>query len=420
MKKLMNNDYILSIISKFSIILCGFISMVFLNRYLGVKLKGEYSSIINYATIISSVFQLGISSVYSLYKRKNIKNCYEIFISLSLIQLLLYFILSMIILIIHFDFNLFWIVLISVIAIFTTQLRYINLVENIKYNTIVVLIMSISNCILTIITFLFLKRYLPYAFIIYILKDITIVLLYTKRINFKNLFKNEYKKYYFLVLRDGILPMLSSFLIIINYKIDIAMLNIYKIDYVLIGLYSLGLSISEHMWIIPDIFKDVVRKRTAKDNSIQTINFSLRCSTTLIALAYIFIIIFGKFFIGILFGNDYINSYGVTIILFCGIFSMVYYKIIGQLLISDGKSKYYFIILLFGALVNIFFNIILIPKYDIIGAAFASVASYSFIGIVFLIFYVKMYKVHFLETIFVKKNDFTRIKNFIKKNKDAE
>ena len=90
MKKMLNNDYILSMISKFSNIVFGFFSLILLNRYLGTYLKGEYSTIINYVTIISSIFQLGISIIYSRFKRKKIDNCYYVFTSLSFIQFFIY------------------------------------------------------------------------------------------------------------------------------------------------------------------------------------------------------------------------------------------------------------------------------------------------------------------------------------------
>ena len=96
-KKIFNNDYCLSFIKKVINIVLGFLTLIFLNRYLGVTLKGEYSYILNYTTIISVIFQFGISSIYSKFKRMDIDNCYEIFISLSIIQFMLYMLISLLI-----------------------------------------------------------------------------------------------------------------------------------------------------------------------------------------------------------------------------------------------------------------------------------------------------------------------------------
>ena len=117
--------------------------------------------------------------------------------------------------------------------------------------------------------------------------------------------------------------------------------------------------------------------------------------------------------LGLIFGNEFIDSYNVTRILVIGVYSMIFYKIIGQLFISDNKSKQYFIILFIGTIVNIIANIILIPKMDIIGAAIASVFSYSAIGIIFLVMYQCQYNVNIIDVLIVKKSDFNNIKKVI-------
>lgn len=416
MKKLLNNDFILSVICKSANILFGFVTLILLNRYLGATLKGEYTYIINYTTIISSIFQLGISSVYSQFKRRRIENCFEIFISLSLIQFIIYCVIMLILLFIFkFNYTVMWIAIISVIAIFTTQLRYINLVENYKYNAFVVIMMAFLNSTIMLIIYCLFEKNLTYAFLVYICKDIFIILMFLRKIKIKELFKRKYFKVYLLIIKEGFLPMLSNLLIILNYKVDVIMLKNFNIDYYLIGIYSVGLSIVEYVWIIPDIFKDVIQKRTAIDNSIESINFSLRVTSFIVIIIFLGMLFFGKVALKVLFGNEYIEAFGVTLILFIGVYSMIYYKIIGTLFIADNKSKEYFLILLTGAFINVVVNTVLIPKYNIIGAAIASVISYSVIGIVFLRKYINNYNVELKDILIINSKDIKRIKEFVRK-----
>ena len=419
-KTAFRNDYFLSFCSKFFIMFFGFISLVFLNRFLGTTLKGEYSSILNYVTIVSAVLQFGVSMVYPKFKRKSINNCYEIFISLSIIQFLLYALVAFgVILIYDLNIDIAFICVISAIAVLTTQLRYINLVENIRRNTFVVFTMSFINCVLTILAFFLLERSLIVALAIYIIKDLVMIFLYAIKINYRQLFRKSYIKYYKQILIEGFLPMLSGLLIMLNYKIDIVMLNSYAVDFAAIGIYSLGLSITEYVWVIPDIFKDVVQKRTAKGNPIETVNFSLRCSFSFVIFAFILVAISSKHLFIFLFGEGFADSYYVTLILFLGAYSMVYYKIIGQLFISDGKSKQYFITLLIGVVANIIVNCIVIPIWGIYGAALASVVSYNGIGIMFLHLYLKYYNVKLRDVLFIKKRDYRKLNRFIKRREEV-
>ena len=209
--------------------------------------------------------------------------------------------------------------------------------------------------------------------------------------------------------------MLAGLLVMINYKVDIVMLDLYSVSFSAIGIYSLGLSISEYLWVIPDIFKDVVQKRTAKDNAIETINFSLRCSSTFIIVAFCVLLVLNKNLFILLFGSDFAESFNITMILFLGVYSMIYYKIIGQLFISDGRSKQYFLILLFGAIANVVINCLTIPSYGIYGAVIASVVSYAGIGIVFLALYHKYYNGRVRDVAFIKKTDLKKLKRFLRK-----
>ena len=416
-KRLLNNEYCLAFIKKGANIVLGFLTLIFLNRYLGTTLKGEYTYILNYTSIISIIFQLGISTVYAKFKRKNIDDCYYIFITLSIIQFLLYIIVSIIILMLNgFDKTLSLIICVSVISIFTTQVRYINLIEHYKYNSYAVIIMSLINFLAMILVYFLFSPNVVLAFIVLIIKDLAIISLFLPKINFKKLFKKRYVRYYWPILVAGFVPMLANLLIILNYKIDIIMLEGMNVDFSSIGLYSVGLSLAEYIWLIPEIFKDVMQKKTSQNNSISSINFSLRISSTIVVIIYLFLVLLGKPVISILFGNEYTGAYLVTVILFIGVYSMIYYKIIGTLFIADNKSNQYFIILLIGTILNVGANYYLIPKFGIIGAASASVVSYSIIGILFLIMYMKYYNVKLKNIVIINKNDIRLIKNFLKKS----
>ncbi|MDR4969424.1 MAG: hypothetical protein RG740_07380, partial [Acholeplasmataceae bacterium] len=70
-KKILNNPYILSVLSKVSAISIALLFTVFFNRYLGVELRGAAAVILNYATILSLVFGFGIYQEYANIKAKN-------------------------------------------------------------------------------------------------------------------------------------------------------------------------------------------------------------------------------------------------------------------------------------------------------------------------------------------------------------
>ena len=75
-----------------------------------------------------------------------------------------------------------------------------------------------------------------------------------------------------------------------------------------------------------------------------------------------------------------------------GCFSLILFKILQPVYISYGKQFKAALFLVCSAIVNIVTNIIVIPKYNEIGAAIASVLSYTVCGMLFLFDYLRMNK----------------------------
>ena len=92
---------------------------------------------------------------------------------------------------------------------------------------------------------------------------------------------------------------------------------------------------------------------------------------------------------------------------------MVIYKLIHPLYISKGKQIIVFIILLISVVINAICNSVLIPAFGIIGAAIASVVSYTICSLMFLIKFCREYQVKISEFFIIKKSEVNKIKNII-------
>ena len=110
----------------------------------------------------------------------------------------------------------------------------------------------------------------------------------------------------------------------------------------------------------------------------------------------VFIILFGKYLIIFLFSSKYIAANPALIILF---FGNVFYGLasfyIGVLNATD-SIKQVAIVMIMGSLINLLLNIMLVPKFNLVGASLATVSSYIIITIVFFILLEKKLKEHML------------------------
>lgn len=412
--KLISNDYILTFINKMLSIVMGIVASIFLNRYMGPEMKGTYAYITNFLSLSGTILNLGIFQSYPYFKRKNELELRERYLNIYFFQFAVYTILSVVGFLFINDHGYAMGCLLLPLSVLTQQISFLVLVEDIKFRNMISIINSCINVVMTGILFFTFPRNIIFVLGVLVIKNLILVLPFLFRI--KKVFNPLKCDFNFLisVLKFGFLPMLSAFLMIANYNIDIIILK-QMVPMVKVGLYSMGVNLAEYAWIVPDIFKEVLFSRTARTDSIESIKKALRISSTFSLVIIAMVVIFGKQMISILYGVDFVPAYQVTVCIFFGIPSMMFFKIISTLYIAQGKKKFYFIVLLFSVITNVVLNFLLIPLYGIIGAAFASVASYSICGWIFLANFLENYNCKIKDVLMIKKADILLVKELYKK-----
>ncbi len=409
------NAYGVTMIKKGIVIVTGLLSMIFLTRFLGPELKGEYSYLFNLVTIGTTVLNLGISLVYPEYKRRP-RDYRNVFITLSLLQYFIYMTLSMLFLFLSGNIDYGLVAVLISVSILNLQLSQLNLVEDIRSHSVITIVGAISNLVFTFIIFCFFKSSVSLALIVFLLKN-TILIVFTLRalankFHFAGL-GQDFKD----ILIAGILPMLTTFLTSINYRADIVLLGLMNVSFYDIGLYSTGVQLAEYSWMIPDIFKEVMLHKNARRDDLRGLLFSLRMATTSVFVFIVIMVVFGKWIIWLLFGSNFVDAYGITVLMFLAVPFIVYTKIISTLFIANGKWRFYFITLLIAVILNIGLNFAFVPFLGTIGSALASIVSYSVSGGIFLIWLLKNTEARWYEVIMINKTDIVQIMHLIKGEK---
>lgn len=173
----------------------------------------------------------------------------------------------------------------------------------------------------------------------------------------------------------------------------------YHIPDTEIGFYSLGVSLSEYGWLIPDAFREVLFSRTAKDDAIGRSHHEhegqllsdpaddsrLWCWPS---------------------GDPHSGGRGISAGLpgngdaDCGHHPDELFQDYRHAAAGAGQKGVYLGMLSASVAVNILCNTITIPLWGKMGAAVASVVSYAVAGFVFLGYYLKTYQIP-LSAVFV-------------------
>ena len=207
--------------------------------------------------------------------------------------------------------------------------------------------------------------------------------------------------------------MLSLLMATLNYRVDVIMLN-GRVPDAAIGVYSIGVTVAERVWMIPDAMKGVMLSNLTKGKDANETAFVIRLCNTGCLILILGIIALGRPFITWVFGAEYQGAYQITLLLLLGVFSMIYYKAIANYNIAMGKQTISFVLLSVSVLSNIIANFILIPVWGIYGAGIASVISYTVCGILFVITFCRDTKIEFMNMLLIRRSDLAKAKNMLR------
>lgn len=412
-KNILKNEYFFTFINKISTIVLGLLTTAFINRYAGAALKGEYVVLLNILNIVSVVANLGMYQAYPYYKRKGEADTLKRFVNIFYYQFIFYSIVFLIVALLSKSNLTTLIFFMLPFAVLTNQINFIMMVENINYKNSINIIVTFIKFIVAVFTYVFLPKMLIVLVLNLLLYDVLIIVFYLIKLKVGFSLKYISVKFTIAIIKFGFIAMITSLLVNLNYKLDVLMLNNY-VSSSLVGIYSVGVTLAEFGWLIPDTFKEVLFSKTAKSDSIQSIIYCLKISFYSIIAAIVLVVSIGKIFIKIMYGNEFLNSYLVTVILFLGIPAMAWFKIISTLYLAQGKRYFYLLTLLASVIANALANLILIPKFSIYGAAMASVISYTVCGGVFLVDFCSEYKINIIEIFKITKKNVTDLKKMIK------
>lgn len=206
-----------------------------------------------------------------------------------------------------------------------------------------------------------------------------------------------------MFLRSGLPLVLGGVVVAVYMKIDQVMLA-QMVDMTSVGHYSVAVRLSEFWYIIPTTlsaaFFPALLESEQVDSVKYTQRFQMLCDVMfwMSACVVFFVIVFGGDLIGLLFGSVYEPAGPVLKIhVVAGLFAVLGI-VSANWFIQAGLESLLFWRSLVGAVLNIVLNLILIPHFEIMGAAVATVAAQFLSGYVFNAFNKKCHALFVMQT----------------------
>lgn len=183
------------------------------------------------------------------------------------------------------------------------------------------------------------------------------------------------------------LPLLiSSLSIIIYMRTDQIMIGLLH-DSSEVGLYAVAIKIYEATLIFPVIITTYFAPKIYKKKNSGGCYHEMLSQIFLIVMLYnalvvIFVVLLGERVITTFFGNDFLLSFSILIVLtISGVFASIGIAR-GPWVIVEGIQKLSMYYIVVGALSNVILNYIFIPSFGALGAAYASAISQFIVAFV--------------------------------------
>jgi len=182
-----------------------------------------------------------------------------------------------------------------------------------------------------------------------------------------------------VLFRLGLYAQLANLFQLMNYRLSYYFLDSYG-DRSMVGIYSVGVSIAESVWLISASIALVLYTRMANTKDYEYMNritilmskFSLMISF----LAMLILLCIPNNWFMLLFGNDFVFVKKIILLLAPGILSFSFSMVLSHYFSGLGKYHLNMWSSLAGFITTILLSYLLIPSLGYVGAAITASSSY--------------------------------------------
>jgi O-antigen/teichoic acid export membrane protein len=396
-KKTLNNEFIVKILESFF----GKVSFVFFTmlfsfvctRLYGAEIFGQYTYAFSIVTLLMIIAKAGFdnSLVYYIPKYK------DKYISFSFV---VNFIISVILVLVANFFIDEWFVklMLPLIWLVSMEQLFFGIYRangNIKGFYFINGFLAGLFKILLIIIFYFVseRNFISIALAIYIsFLFSNLIYFYQNKERFKKIIYDKgFLKYSFSLVLAAVMGVAMD-------KIDIIMLGTMK-DMKSVGIYQIDVQVANIIFMILVIFDTVFGPQisklyhSGKYKELQELYIkSTRILGLLSLISLIILIVFSKYIL-LLFGKEFVDGQMALILRGFGQFINVAVGSVWLMLAMTGNPKWHIYANFIAFTLNIILNYLLIPKYGVNGAAFATMTSMILVNVIGYILVCKVFKV---------------------------
>lgn len=375
------------------IMVFSFFSSLITARYLGVELKGEYNYLITVGSFLWTLLDLGIYRSYPYLIRKfpnKINNLFKWATLTFIIEIIVLSCTGLLFInfwskVLSYNFNPIYMLLFIGYMTFSKyfmQLQSIFMgMDRIIDQSIGDLLYGGLTFLLFLIGFIFLHNVDRLAVILaglVIAMGIGITY-FIKQYNKVDFEENLDLKFIYSAYSFGIRVFLSSIIIMLLVRVDIILIK-KMLGFKEVGIYSIAAHIVDMLQVASNLVGGYlfVKLSDTEDDFTkwQLMKKIMMLFGAFLTVANLAFVLLGKILLRILYGIDFVPAYGVYLWLIPASYGLSFGSFFNNYLNSKGFPPITILIPAISLGLNIGLNLLMIPRWGLIGAAIASGIAY--------------------------------------------
>ena len=193
----------------------------------------------------------------------------------------------------------------------------------------------------------------------------------------------------------------------LHYKADLYLIAAY-LGNADIAFYAIGAGLAERLLMMPDALGVVLFPRLSSESQPDAARLAARaCRNTFFlgGTTALILAVFGGPVVGLLYGVEYLPAVRPMYVLLAGVVMVGVTRVLMRYFTSVNRHEHNVYIVATSLVVNVILNLVLIPRFGIMGAAAASLATYVLQGVWVLILFTRITGTGLRETLVVGAAD---------------
>lgn len=185
------------------------------------------------------------------------------------------------------------------------------------------------------------------------------------------------------MLRFGSKSYAQAVALHMHYKLDLYLVAAF-LSNADVAFYSIAMGLAERSLMVPDALKTTLYPHLAAKSGHDAALLTARaCRNTILigAATALPLWLFGRYLLLVLYGSAYTVAAGPMYVLLVGVIFIGVTRLLVGYFTSINAHHHNVVIVLGSAVVNLCLNVLLIPRYGIMGAAVSSLITYSAQGL---------------------------------------